>query len=44
MIDIEALKPLIVEHLKSHHPLKKSYHRYFHALNDVNFEIKKGVS
>lgn len=26
------------------HPLKKIYHKDFHALNNVNFEIKKGES
>lgn len=32
-----------IERLKeSLHPFKKKYHREFHALNDVSFEIKKG--
>ena len=32
-----------VDRLKeSLHPLRKKYHRDFHALNDVSFEIKKG--
>ena len=32
-----------VDRLKeSLHPLRKKYHRDFYALNDVNFEIKKG--
>jgi ABC-type polysaccharide/polyol phosphate transport system ATPase subunit len=32
-----------IERLKeSLHPFKKQYHRDFHALNDVSFEIKKG--
>ena len=32
-----------VDRLKeSLHPLKKQYHKDFYALNDVNFEIKKG--
>ena len=32
-----------IDRLKeSLHPLKKQYHKDFHALNDINFEIKKG--
>ena len=32
-----------VDRLKeSLHPLKKQYHKEFYALNDINFEIKKG--
>jgi ABC-type polysaccharide/polyol phosphate transport system ATPase subunit len=32
-----------IDRLKeSLHPLKKQYHKDFYALNDVNFEIKKG--
>ena len=32
-----------IDRLKeSLHPLKKNYHKDFYALNDVNFEIKKG--
>jgi len=32
-----------IDRLKeSLHPFKKKYHKDFHALNDVNFEIKKG--
>ena len=32
-----------VDRLKeSLHPYRKKYHRNFYALNDVNFEIKKG--
>ncbi len=34
-----------IDRLKeSLHPLKKQYHNEFYALNDVSFEIKKGVS
>ena len=34
-----------IDRLKeSLHPLKKQYHIDFYALNDVSFEIKKGVS
>ena len=34
-----------IDRLKeSLHPLKKQYHKEFYALNDVSFEIKKGVS
>jgi len=33
-----------IDRLKeSLHPLKKSYHRDFYALNDVSFEIKKVI-
>ncbi|WP_041962301.1 ABC transporter ATP-binding protein [Sulfurospirillum cavolei] len=32
-----------IDRLKeSLHPLKKQYHKEFYALNDINFEIKKG--
>lgn len=32
-----------IDRLKeSLHPLKKKYHKDFHALSDINFEIKKG--